>query len=102
MELRVEIVAALDEHDVWAESPGIGDHGPGAHAEGFGFIAGGDADGGVGHHGNYADRAPAQLRAYLLLDGGEVGIEIDEKPVDVGTGDAFRRRGWGGRSLAYS
>ncbi len=47
--------------------------------------------GGVGHHGNDADRPAAQLGADLLLDRGEVGVEIDEEPVDVGAGEGFER-----------
>ena len=54
-------------------------------AEGFGLVAGGDTDGGVGHHGDDAHRAAAQLGARLLLHRGEVGVEVDEEPVQLGT-----------------
>ena len=66
-----------------AHAFGVGDDGSGADAEGLGLITGRDADGCVGHHGNDADRPAAQFGADLLLDGGEVGVEIDEEPVDA-------------------
>ncbi len=58
---------------------------PVLHAEGLGFVAGGDAAGGVGHHGDDADGTAAQLGPDLLLDRGEVGVEIDEEPVEQRT-----------------
>ena len=57
----VDFVAPLDENNVGAHALGVGDNGSGAHAEGLGLVAGGDAAGGVGHHGHHADRAAAQL-----------------------------------------
>jgi hypothetical protein len=66
---------------IGAEAFGVGDDGAGFDAEGFGLVAGGDADGGVGHHGDDGDGAAAELGTDLLLDGGEVGVEVDEEPV---------------------
>ena len=80
----VELVAGLDEDDAGADALGVGDHGAGVDAEGLGLVAGGDAAGGVGHHGDHGDGPAAQLGAGLLLDGGEVGVEIDEEPVQRG------------------
>ena len=84
--IDIEFVARFDEHDVGAHAFGVGDDGSGFDAEGFGLVAGGDATGRVGHHGNDADRTAAQLGPDLLLDRGEVGVEIDEKPVHVAAG----------------
>ena len=92
MIVGVDFVTALHEDDLRAHAAGIGDDSSGAHAKGFGFVTGGDANGCVCHHGNDADRAAAQLGTYLLLDGGEVGVEIDEKPVHAGSGGWL---GWG-------
>ena len=95
MVFGVELVARLDENDVGAETFGVGDDGSGAHAEGLGLVAGGDAAGGVGHHGHHAHGTAAQLRPRLLLARGEVGVEIDEEPVERGILRGFR----GGRLL---
>ena len=85
MVLGVDFVAAFDENDLRAHALGVGDDGSGAHAEGLGLVAGGDAAGGVGHHGHHADGPAAQLGPDLLLDGGEVGVQIDEEPVEQGS-----------------
>ena len=79
--LDIELVPALDQHDFRAQAPGVGHDGAGPHAEGLGLVTGGNAAGCVGQHGNDADRFAAQFRPVLLLHGGEVGIEIDEEPV---------------------
>jgi len=86
----VDFMAAFDEDDVGAEAFGVGDDGAGFDAEGFGLVAGGDADGGVGHHGDDGDRAAAELRADFLLDGGEIGVEVNEEPVEVRPGVGAR------------
>ena len=65
--LDVELVARLDENDLGAHALGVGDDGSGSDAEGLGLVAGGDAAGGVGHHGHHADGPAAQLRPRLLL-----------------------------------
>ncbi len=87
MVVGVDLVAALDQHDVGAHAFGVGNDGAGPDAEGLGLVAGGDADGCVGHHGDDADWTAAQLGAHLLLDRGEIGVQIDEEPVHHGTGD---------------
>ena len=46
-------VIAFDEDDVGAELLGFADLRAGFDAEGFGLVAGGDADGGVGEGGDY-------------------------------------------------
>ena len=87
----VDLVARLDENDLGAHALGVGDDGSGAHAEGLGLVAGGDAAGGVGHHGHHAHRTAAQLRPRLLLARGKVGVEVDEEPVErrILRGDGF-------------
>ncbi len=90
----VDFVAGLDEDEAGTHAFGVADHGSGFDAEGFGLVAGGDADGGVGHHGDDADGAAAQLGASFLLNGGEVGVEIDEEPVEGGAGSLVLRRDW--------
>jgi hypothetical protein len=77
----VDFVAAFNEYDVGAEALRVGDDGAGFDAEGFGFVTGGDADGSVGHHGDDGDGTAAELGTDLLLDGGKVGVEVDEEPV---------------------
>ena len=98
MVVDVDFVAGLDEDDVRAHAFGVGDDGSGADAEGLGFIAGGDAAGGIGHHGNDADGPAAQFGADFLLDRSKVGVQVDEEPVDRGASDRFL--GEGGGSVA--
>ena len=89
--LDVKLVPSLDEGDSGAEAFGLADDGSGFHAEGFGLIAGGDGAGGIGHDGDDGDGAIAELRAELLLDGGKVGVEVEEEPLNGGrAGDAQR------------
>ena len=85
MVFGVELVAAFDQHDLGAHALGVGDDGSGPHAEGLGLVAGGDAAGGVGHHGHHAHRPAAQLGPRLLLHRGKVGVQIDEEPVQHGS-----------------
>ncbi len=91
MVVDVDFVAGFDEDDLGAHAFGLGDDGAGFDAEGFGLIAGRDADGGVGHHGDDGDGTAAQFGADLLLDGGEIGVEIDEEPVEAGAGGRILR-----------
>jgi len=82
--LGIELMAGFNEDDVGAEGAGIVDEGAGFDAESLGLIAGGEADGGVGDHGDDGDGAVAELGSVLLLDGGKVGVEVDEEPVEAG------------------
>ena len=43
----------------------------------LGFVARSDAAGGIGHNRHHAHGLAAQLRPQLLLDGGEIRVEID-------------------------
>jgi hypothetical protein len=70
---------AFDQHDVGTLLPRFPHRRAGFHAEGFGFVAGGDAAGGFGHHRHNADRATAQAWIILLLHRSEVRVEVDEK-----------------------
>ena len=58
----------------------------------LGFIARGDAAGGLRHHRHHADRPPAQRPAVVLFDRGEVGIEVDEQAAQ-GHGDECNELG---------
>lgn len=80
--LDVELVTALDYDEARAEAFCLADLGSGLDAEGFGLIAGGDGAGSVGHDGDDDDGAVAKLGAELLFDGGEVGVEVKEKPAN--------------------
>ena len=91
--LGVDLVAALDQHDLRAHALGVGDDGSGAHAEGLGLVAGRDAAGGVGHHGHHAHRPAAQLGPRLLLHRGKVGVQIDEEPVERRARSGIRQPG---------
>ena len=82
----IELVARFDQLDAGAESFGLADLGAGPHAESFGLVTGGNAAGGIGHDGNDGDGAVAQLGAKLLLDGGEVGVQVEEEPADARLG----------------
>ena len=95
--LDIELMTGFDEDDVGAQLFGVGDDGAGFDAVGLGLVTGGDAAGCVGHHGDDADRAAAQVGPVLLLDGGKVGVEIDEEPVQFGTrlGSLGVERAWG-------
>ena len=80
-------VAALDEDDAGTELFGFADLGAGLDAEGLGFVAGGDADGGVGHGGDDGEGLSAVLGVKLLLDRREEGVEVDVEEA--------KRSGWG-------
>ena len=84
MEFGIELVARLDENDLGAQALGVCDDGTGFDAEGLGLVAGGDAAGGIGHHGHHAHGPAAQLGTGFLFAGSEVGVEVDEKPVERG------------------
>jgi len=92
--VNVDFVTGLDEDEVRAHAFGFCNDGAGADAEGFGFVASGDGDGGVGHHGDDGDGTAAELGADFLLDGSEVGVEVDEEPVEF-RGQGFGSGVWG-------
>jgi len=80
--LDVYLVSRLDEGDFGAETFGVGDERAGFDSESFGFITGGDGTGGIGHDGDNGNRAVTELWAELLLDGGEVGVKVEEEPAE--------------------
>ena len=86
-------VAAFDEDDAGAEFFGFADLRASLDAEGFGLVAGSDADGGVGHGGDDGERFAAVLLVKLLLDGREEAVEVD-----VEEGEAVGM-GWGGHGF---
>ena len=67
-------VIAFDEDDAWAKLFGFADLGAGFDVEGFGFVAGSDADSCVGEGGDYGERFAAVFRMKLLLDRGKEAI----------------------------
>jgi hypothetical protein len=75
----VELVARDHELDPGAELARVRDLGPGLHAEGLGLDARRDADGGVGEHRHHADGLAPEPGLGLLLDRGEVRVEVDEQ-----------------------
>jgi hypothetical protein len=70
-------VVALDEDDAGTEFFGFADLGTGFDAEGFGFVAGGDADGRVGEGGDNGEGFAAVFGVELLLDGREEAVQVD-------------------------
>ena len=98
----VNLGTCLDDDDAGTKPAGLGDADIAIEAEFFRLDTDGDAAGRLGHHRHDADGLAAQLRALLLLDGGEVGVEIDgeraehgpilggEKPLSNGV--SFRQR----------
>ncbi len=66
--LGVDAVVAFDEDDFGADALGFADLGSGFDAEGLGFVAGGDAAGGVGEGGDDGEGAVAEFGVELLLD----------------------------------
>lgn len=78
--LDVELWPRLDEHNVRAEAASIAHGDAGPDAEAAGLVAGGDTTGGFGHNGDNRDGKSAQLGAQLLLNRGEVGVEVEVKP----------------------
>ncbi len=88
-------VVAFDEDDAGAEFFGFADLGAGFDAEGFGLVAGGDADGGVGEGGDDGEGLAAVFGVELLLDGREEAVEVDvEEGEAIGMeGGGHRKRG---------
>jgi hypothetical protein len=68
---------ALDKDNVGTLLFGFADLRAGFDAEGFGFIAGSDADGGVGEGGDDGERFSAIRFVELLLDGREEAVQVD-------------------------
>jgi hypothetical protein len=94
-------VGAVDEDDVGDEALGFADLGEGFHAEGFGFVRGGDEGTGIGHGAADADGLASELGVKLLFDGREEAIEIDvEEGEEVGlSGGAHGQIIFAGSSL---
>ena len=83
-------MVARDEDDTGTEFFGFADLCAGFDVEGFGFVAGGDADGGVGHGGDDGEGFAAVFGVELLFDGREKAVEVD-----VEEGEAVGME-WGG------
>ena len=67
-------VIAFDQDDAGAKFLGFADLGAGLDVEGFGFVAGRDANSCLGEGGNYGERFAAIFGMKLLLDGGKEAI----------------------------
>lgn len=79
-----------DEDDAGTEFFCFADLGAGFNAKGLGFVAGCDANGGVGHGGDDGEGFAAVFGVELLFDGREEAVEVD-----VEEGEAVGM-GWGG------
>ena len=79
----VDAVAALDQDDLRADAFGLADLGSGLDAERLGFVAGGDAAGGVGHGGHDGERPVAIFRVQLLLDRREEAVQVDVQEAET-------------------
>jgi hypothetical protein len=77
--IDIQLVARHHQLDIGNQFLRLADIGERLDAEFPGFITGGDQAGGIGQHRHHAHRLAAQFGPRLLLAGGEVGIEIDEK-----------------------
>jgi hypothetical protein len=84
MVVHVEFVASLDQHNIGAEPLGLADLGPGANSILLCFITGRDTAGCIGHDGYHGQGTVAQLRPQFLFHGREIGIEIEEEPLQAG------------------
>jgi hypothetical protein len=80
--LNIESRPRLDQDDVRAECPGVGHVRACLNPVSLRLVAGSDAARALRIDRDNAYRLPTQLRSQLLLDGREVGVEIDEEPVD--------------------
>jgi hypothetical protein len=77
--LDVELVPRDHELDLGAQTPRLRHLGARLHPVLLGLDARRDAHGGVGEHRHHAQGLAAQPRLRLLLDGGEIGVEVDEE-----------------------
>ncbi len=82
----VNFVARLDQLQAWTHPFRFADLRAGTNPEGLRLVACCDGAGSVGHDGHDGDRAPAEFRPQLLLDRGEVGVQIEEEPPQAGPG----------------
>jgi len=87
--LGVLSVIAFNENDARAFLFGFTNLCSGFDAEGLGFVAGGDADRGVGEGGDDGEGFAAVFRMELLLYRREEAVEVDvEKGEAVGMGSS--------------
>ncbi len=92
MIVDIKLMTSLDQDDAGTHAFSVGDDGAGFYPVGFCFVAGSDATGCVGHHGHDADGLAAELGPVLLFTRGEIGVEIDEEPIQIG--GVLAARGW--------
>ena len=93
----VDAVVAFDEDDVGADALGFADLGSGLDAEGFGFVAGGDAAGGVGVGGDDGEGTIAEFGMELLFDRRKERVQVDVEEVEAVTTRDPGAAGLGGR-----
>jgi hypothetical protein len=79
MHAHVEARAGVDDGDSGAEAFGVAHARAGLDAFGFCFVACGDAAAAVAGDGRDGDRFAAESGLDVLLNGGEVGVEIEEE-----------------------
>jgi hypothetical protein len=76
----VNLVARLDQLNPRTHAFCLADLRTGADPVGLRLIAGRNSAGGVSHDGHDGDRPAAKFRPQLLLDGGEVRVQVEEEP----------------------
>ena len=89
----INLVPRLHQHQVGAHPLRLAHLGPRLDPEGLGLVTGGNANSGIGHHGDDAYRPSAQLRPDLLLHRSKVGVQIDKKPIESRFGSRMRPSG---------
>ena len=89
MVFDVQRRACLYYLDAFAQLARFMDRRAGLDAERFGLVAGGDAAGGFRQHRRHTHWLAAQPPLGLLLDRGEIGIEVNVERAKHGTGSCW-------------
>ena len=83
--LHIPGMVGQDQHDVRTAALCVRHPRARLDAKGLGLVAGRNAARGIGHHRHHAHRSPAQGRVELLLDRGEVAVEVDKQAAEHGS-----------------
>src|SRR5208283_944704 len=81
---HIQLGAGNHDLDVRTQDFCIGNRGSRFHAVSLRLITRSKAAGGIGIDGNDSDRAAAQFGNVLLLHRSEIGVEVEEEPIDYG------------------
>jgi hypothetical protein len=79
----IELVARFDEFYAGAEPLRLADLSARPDAERLGLITGGNSTGSVRQKRNYGNRAVTEFGPEFLLDGGKIGVEVEEEPTEA-------------------